>query len=321
MTPSHGLRCRALVSVFPARHDGYATPPISRTARTIPAIRLTPGACSRNPTFPGEKDERKVRFPVRNGTRHLKERPGQLSRAPLPGARGTARSATTTGGHPRRKPPSGARGTARQTTTHPHSPNNMNLTTKRRPGPSERSAVAPGPRVAAGARGPGPSREPGERGSAGREPARLGGRGVGVHALGGEDRGGRVGARGGDDQGAAREGVGPLVQGREVAPLAAAASRRAGRRALRAAGPPARRAARRRCPDRRRARRAQLVGDGEQCGEVAGELDVQLFLAANGGGSRWACRPSCCGPTWCGSARTWDGLLRASGSHPSLDSV
>lgn len=36
------------------------TPPISRTARTIPTIRLTPGACSRNGKFQGNQREQQV---------------------------------------------------------------------------------------------------------------------------------------------------------------------------------------------------------------------------------------------------------------------
>jgi len=102
--------------------------------------------------------------------------------------------------------------------------------------------------------------------------------GVGVHALGRQDRGRRVRAGGRDEQGAAGEGVGPLVQGRQVGRgrgRGGAARRGAAAQPGQLAGEPLGR----RVQIGGRCQRAQLVRDREQCREMTRELDVQLLLA------------------------------------------
>lgn len=92
---------------------------------------------------------------------------------------------------------------------------------------------------------------------------------VGVHALGRENRDGRVGAGRGHHQCAAREGKGAAVQrerGR-IGSTGVPGGRRAAQPGHLLGDAVARRA------------EVQLVGDREKCGQVSGELDVQLFLA------------------------------------------
>jgi hypothetical protein len=103
---------------------------------------------------------------------------------------------------------------------------------------------------------------------------------VGVHALGGQDRRGRVGAGGRDDQGAAREGVGTPVECDETGRGGCRDGRGADRGGAAAQpghlfGEPLGAGVQ----VGGRGERADLVGDGEQGREVTGELDVQLLLA------------------------------------------
>ncbi len=122
-----------------------------------------------------------------------------------------------------------------------------------------------------------------------------------------------VSAQGGrDDEGAPGQGVRPAVQRGRI---------RAGQ-----AGVPGRRGAAQPGDLLRDALGgrvvAELVGDGEQCGEVPGQLDVQFLLAGAMGNRRWS-----------SSATWWTDLLRIGSymggwpscslreGHPILDSV
>src|SRR3954468_24248713 len=119
------------------------TPPISRTARTIPAIRLTGAECSRNRTFPAEQDERKVyprsrldtAAPLRGAGLHRRAAPpsfqGRGERRDQPQTGRTRKKTGTptanrangrcsTGPDSTRARISGARGTARPATDGPH---------------------------------------------------------------------------------------------------------------------------------------------------------------------------------------------------------
>ena len=160
--------------------------------------------------------------------------------------------------------------------------------------------------------------------------------GMRLHALGRQRHRRGVAAGRGDHQGVAREGVGALLKG--LGPGRAAVVGGLGAQRVVAAAQPRdllgdalgrggqRGAVRRgtrgvvRCPAVPGGPCAQLVGDGEQRGQMSGELDVQLLLA---GAVREVAGAS---------AMVWTDLVRigsymgwppecVSGDHPSLDSV
>ena len=167
------------------------------------------------------------------------------------------------------------------------------------------------------------------QGSAGREFARLQAAVWASIRSGGQRPSAAVSAR----EAATDQGVGPPGRGPAAAGPRQPGSRSVAHRGLRPQREVRRRAAGRTCSasapprrQRRRIRREACASARSSSVTVSSAVRWPAsWMSSSSSRERWgtsAGRRPCCGPTWCGSVRTWDGLLEClHGIHPNLDFV